>query len=431
MTHTNTRFIAFKLLNICLEDKISLKVLFANEPSFLRLPTEERAYVRYLLDTTFRHWGCITAVLAELTRPETKNNKPLWHALCLGQAQFWYTNTKAHAVVNETVELVKSHISPKLSGLVNAVLRKTMREEKTLSVIAHNPAHVLSPHWSKRWGKQLDAETLNQIGSAALMRPAFDITVRENPEAWAKKLDGQVLPTGSIRLSNVSNLTEMPGFKDGDWWVQDLAAALPVKVMGNLKDKKVLDVCAAPGGKTAQLVSAGATVSALEISRNRIKILLENMRRLKLRCEPIQADATKWENTQQFDSILLDGPCSATGNLRKHPDALWLKKSDNLKSLIQIQQDLLNAAADWVKPDGTLIYCTCSIDKAENQDQIALFLKKHPEFTRDAIKPEEVLGLEQCLNDRGDFLSLPHHYVKEWGGISGFYIARLKKTSST
>jgi 16S rRNA (cytosine967-C5)-methyltransferase len=243
-------------------------------------------------------------------------------------------------------------------------------------------------------------------------------------------LGGIVLPTGSIRRAAGGRVADLPGYADGDWWVQDAASALPARLFGPLKGLAVADLCAAPGGKTAMLAAAGARVTAVDVSPERLDRMRENLPRLKLAAELVAADVTTWSPERDFDALLLDAPCTATGTLRRHPDILRLKRPSDLDKLAGLQARLLRAAAELVRPEGLLVYCTCSLEPAEGEDQIARFLATREGFARVPIAPAEIGGEADWITAAGDLRTLPFHLQlpdPALSGLDGFYVARLRR----
>jgi 16S rRNA (cytosine967-C5)-methyltransferase len=247
---------------------------------------------------------------------------------------------------------------------------------------------------------------------------------------WAEKLNAKLLPTGSLRLNASGRIEAMDGFDEGEWWVQDAAAALPTKLLGDVKDRDVLDLCAAPGGKTLSLASRGARVTALDRSGPRLDRLRQNLERLSLSAEIITEDATKFAPERTWDAILLDAPCTATGTARRHPDVLHLKSAADRDRLAALQARLLAHSATLLSVGGTLVYCTCSLEPEEGPKQIEAFLAEHSEFARAPIKADEIGGLAECLTAQGDLRTLPCHLGEE-GGLDGFFAARLVRLKQT
>ena len=257
--------------------------------------------------------------------------------------------------------------------------------------------------------------------------PPLDLTVKSDAVGWAGKLDGIVLPTGSVRLRAREAVTGLPGFTEGEWWVQDAAAALPAQLLNVRPGERVADLCAAPGGKTVQLAQAGGNVVAVDRSGPRLRRLKANLERLGLSAEIVTADVTAFE-AEPFDAVLLDAPCSATGTIRRHPDVAWTKRPEDVDKLAALQARLLDQAARLTKPGGRLIYCTCSLERAEGEAQIEAFLARNDGFARDPIKPEEIGGRAEALTAEGELRTLPHQLAGETprlSGWAGFYACRL------
>ena len=229
---------------------------------------------------------------------------------------------------------------------------------------------------------------------------------------------------GSLRKRFDGRIEEMPGFAEGEWWVQDAAAAIPVSLLGDVSGMQILDICAAPGGKTAQLAAAGAIVTAIDRSSGRLKRLEKNLIRLGLQANIVTADVTEWVCNKKFDAVLLDPPCSATGTIRRHPDILYSKTTNDLAKVVRLQESLLVRSSQLVKPGGKLIFCTCSLEIEEGESQIERFLSTSNSFKRQIIKDNEVGGHSPFINEQGDLRTLPF-YLKEVGGIDGFFASRL------
>jgi 16S rRNA (cytosine967-C5)-methyltransferase len=268
---------------------------------------------------------------------------------------------------------------------------------------------------------------------ASRYEPSLDLTVKSDVAAWATRLHGEVLPTGSVRTLLQGSVTMLPGFSDGQWWVQDAAAALPARLFGDLQGKAVVDLCAAPGGKTAQLIHAGARVTAVDRSQNRVARLRENLARLSLEAETVVADGAEWQPATGhggFDAVLLDAPCASTGTIRRHPDVAWLKQESDIILLTALQRRLLKNAVTLLKPGGTLVYCTCSLEPEEGEHAIADLLATDSRMRRAPIDPSEVAGLAEIVIADGDLRTLPCHLPHDdprLGGLDGFYAARLVK----
>ncbi|NQV48836.1 MAG: RsmB/NOP family class I SAM-dependent RNA methyltransferase, partial [Rhodospirillaceae bacterium] len=250
------------------------------------------------------------------------------------------------------------------------------------------------------------------------------ITVKADPEKWAGLLNAEILATGSLRLTAGGSVTAMPGFDEGAWWVQDTAATLPALLLGDVKGKHVIDLCAAPGGKTAQLLTRGARVTAVERSAKRLERLEQNMTRLGLSAETVCADANLWRPDELADAVLLDAPCSATGTIRRHPDISHLKKQIDVDSLSAAQHHLLEGALEMVKPGGKLVFCTCSLQPEEGPELIEKILAEQSSLRLDPITADDVGGLSELVTGAGVLRTLPNH-LSEHGGMDGFFAARL------
>jgi 16S rRNA (cytosine967-C5)-methyltransferase len=287
-----------------------------------------------------------------------------------------------------------------------------------------------TPGWlMTRWVRSYGADTARAIAVANGREPALDLTVKSGPEHWARKLAGRVLPTGSVRALAPGPVAQLPGYAEGAWWVQDAAAALPARLLGEVDGRRVADLCAAPGGKTAQLAAAGADVIAVDRSESRLERLRQNLTRLGLRAQIVAADVTQW-SAGPFDAVLLDAPCSSTGTIRRHPDIPWLKRDADIAGLAELQRQLIVKAAGLTKPGGTLLYCTCSLEPEEGAEIIRGFLAANSGFRRTPILADEVHGQADWLTAEGDLQTLPCHLPDadpRMAGLDGFYAARMQR----
>jgi len=348
------------------------------------------------------------------------------HTLRLGTAQLLFLGTPPHAAVHSSVELAKQLKLERLSGLVNAVLKK-VAQEGTKLIEAQDEAVINTPPWLyASWMRNYGKETAHAIAASHLNDPPLDLSAKSNPAEWTEKLSGTLLPNGSIRLSEARGITQLAGFSEGEWWVQDVAASLPASLFGDLHGKKVLDLCAAPGGKTAQMILAGAKVTAIDQSKERMATLKTNLHRLKLSAEYAVCDVLKYKPESAPDAILLDAPCSATGTARKHPDVLRHRRSEDIARLADTQQKLLHHALDMLKSGGILVYAVCSLQPEEGEEQIAALLKSRDDVKRKPIDPALIGGLNDCITKQGDLRTLPCH-LATIGGMDGFYAAVLVK----
>ncbi|MBI1179484.1 MAG: MFS transporter [Alphaproteobacteria bacterium] len=419
---------ALSLLETVLSKRLAFDDSFARaaEP----LEPQDRGFVRQLCATTLRRLGQIDDLIDGcLQKPLPPAMPAPRNILRLGVAQLLFLGTPAHAAIDTSVTLADTQPDKRVAnfkGVVNAVLRR-LSQEGAAKRARQDGAKLNTPKWLwDSWAKAYGGPTARRIAEMHLREPPLDLTLKpgEDAKAWAGRLGGKVLPTGSIRMSAGGRIEELPGYADGVWWVQDAAAALPVRLFGDLAGSTAVDLCAAPGGKTAQLASAGAAVTSVDRSAPRLKTLRANLRRLKLDAEVVTADGAAWKPSAPVDAVLLDAPCSATGTIRRHPDVVWLKTERDVASVRPVQEALLKNAAFMLKPGGTMVYCVCSLQPEEGPQQIAAFLKRHRDFRRQRIAPEEIGGLADLVTQEGDLRTLPLHLADE-GGMDGFYAARL------
>ena len=352
-------------------------------------------------------------------------------ALLIGAAQILFLDVSNHAAVDLAVRLAQAdRPAARFAGLVNAVLRRIVREGAA-RLATFDIAVLDTPEWlMARWIEAYGEPVARAIAAANGHEPALDLTVKSEAEAWAVKLDGRVMPTGSVRTLAHGAVTALPGFAEGQWWVQDAAAALPAKLIGDLGGRRVADLCAAPGGKTAQLAAAGALVTAIDRAPARLKRLEDNLVRLSLNAELVCADAAAWHPEQSFDAVLLDAPCSSTGTIRRHPDVPWLKTAADIAKLAGLQRRLIDHAVTLIKPGGTLIYCTCSLEPEENEAIVAELLAREPGVRRAPFAATDVFGHGEFITPDGDLRTLPCYLPdadSRFAGIDGFYAARLLK----
>jgi len=403
----------------------------ATRRDYAALPDRDRALVRVIAATVLRRLGTLRHLLGECLKTGIPADAPrLETVLLVGAAQILWLDVADHASVDLAVRLARADRGGnRYAGLVNAVLRRIAREGKAR--VAALDAPVLdTPGWlMARWTRNYGAQTARAIAVANAREPALDFTVKEDPSAWAHKLGGRVLPTGSVRAVVHGPISQLPGYSEGAWWVQDAAAALPARLLGNIRGRSVADLCAAPGGKTAQLAAAAAHVTAVDRSPARIERVRENLRRLKLTAELVTTDILEWQ-AGPFDAVLLDAPCSSTGTIRRHPDIPWLKRESDIAMLADLQRRLIARAAELVGSGGTLIYCTCSLEPEEGEAVVNEFLANRADFQRSRVSDHEIAGLGDCLNAEGDLRTLPCHLPDDdsrMAGLDGFYAARLER----
>lgn len=400
---------------------------------FRALAGNDRALVRAIVGAALRHRGEIDEILDRLLdrRIPEKTGRVL-DILHVAIAQMLYLDIPDRAAVSLAVDHASADRRARpYKGLVNGVLRRLGREKD--EVTADLDAELLNtPDWLwESWREAYGVETAREIAKAHRSEAALDLTVKSDPQGWADRLEGRVVGAGSVRLVRKGAVEALEGFEDGAWWVQDAAAALPARLLGDLEGLQAADLCAAPGGKTAQLVAAGAEVTAVDISATRLKRLEENMARLGFKVRTIASDLRAFEPEAPFDAILLDAPCSATGTIRRHPDVPWIKKPYDIEKLSEIQADLLDRALAWVRPGGLVVYCTCSLERAEGEAQVEAFLTRQAgKVELVPVDPEDIGGLGPCVTKQGYLRCLPCHQAgsdPETTGMDGFFAARFRR----
>ncbi len=442
-SHTGAaRPIAITLLQLILERGQGLDEALESCRGWEELSPTDRAFARLLTTTTLRRLGQIDALLAHLVkRPPPRKARVVWHVLRLGVAQLVFLGTPPHAGVATSVALVEQLGHARFKGLANAVLRRVAREGATW--LADRDAYRLNlPAWLREsWEAAYGAESCRAIHEILLVEAALDVTLRDPGEValWADRLDARQLPLGeatpTIRRMAVDRETqnrqrvhELPGFVEGGWWVQDAAAALPGRLAARdvFPGREAIELCAAPGGKTTQLAALGYNVTAVDRHEKRLARLRRNLDRTGLAAEAVRADATSYRPERPVPLVLLDAPCSGTGTLRRHPEIAWLKDRGEVRAMLDVQWQLLLAAAEMVAPGGTLIYCICALEPEEGEDQIAAFLAQDGRFTTDPVDPAEIGGHTAAITEQGWLRTLPCH-LAEWGGMDGFFAARLQR----
>jgi 16S rRNA (cytosine967-C5)-methyltransferase len=398
------------------------------------LPVRDRAFARAIIAGSLRRKGQLDhALFTFLERGLPDKSGTLYPILLSGAAQLIFLKTPPHAAIDLAVTLAQYDPKAKrYDKLVNAVLRRVANEGEAIAG-SLNAARVNTPDWLwSRWASYWGEARAHAIAEANLTEPPLDLTVKSDPALWAERLSGRVLPNDSVRLLPKGRIESLPGYDDGAWWVQDVAASLPAKLLGDVSGQRVADLCAAPGGKTAQLVLGGASVIAIDNSKARLKLLAENLKRLRLEAELIEADATKWQPGGLFDAVLLDAPCSSTGTIRRHPDIPYVKSAKDIEALAALQARLLDNAASLVRPGGKLVYSTCSLEPEEGEAQIAAFLTRNNAFSLDPIAPGELYGRAEWIEPSGCLRTFPYELrfdVPEWSGMDGFFAARLVRGS--
>ena len=425
----DARAVAAHSLGAILRRGSTLDQALGSESGLDGLSTRDAAFARLLLLTTLRRLGQIDAFLAGLMdRPLPARRGPVQDVLRLGIAQLAFLETPAHAAVASTVALARGPRLAPYRGLVNAVLRRASREHAAIASL--DAARLNTPDWLwQSWTHAYGEERCRAIAAAHIEEPPLDLSLvtdrEEQAEALCDALGAQSLPGGTLRLRGAGEVTQLKGYDAGAWWVQDAAAALPARLLGPVADKRVLEIGAAPGGKTAQLAAAGAHVTAVDRSAPRLTRLRANLARLGLDAEIVEADALDWRPQAPADAVLLDVPCSATGTIRRHPDIPHGRKPADVARLAESQGRLLARTAGMVAPGGLLVYASCSLQPEECERQVDAFLAVSPEFARLPVREGELTCIDEAITAAGDLRTLPCHWA-ERGGMDGFYAARLR-----
>ncbi len=426
------RRIAADIIEGVLRRHIPLDELLSGKnahPCLESLAERDRALTRRLIATVLRRRLSLRRILGGLLDKGLPADAPRVETILLvGGAQILWLEVPDHAAVDLSVQLAQAdRRTVRYAGLINAVLRRLARSRAELA-IAPGPGDT--PDWLlARWTKAYGAETARAIAEANGQEPALDLTVKHDAAMWAARLCGRVLPTGTVRTLAAGAVTSLPGFSEGEWWVQDAAASIPARLLGDVRDRAVADLCAAPGGKTAQLGWAGARVTAVDRSPARLDRLRDNLRRLSLNAEIICADALEWRGGP-FDAVMLDAPCSSTGTIRRHPDVPWLKTDADIVARASVQQRLLDRAVDLLRPGGTLVYCVCSLEPEEGENQITALLSRAGTLMRKPISTGEVFGCTEFITAAGDLRTFPFHLPDpeaRLSGLDGFFAARLTR----
>ncbi|HEV2548650.1 MAG TPA: transcription antitermination factor NusB [Stellaceae bacterium] len=425
----SARSVAIDLIGAVLRRKRPLDDAIEDNGEMAGLPARDRAFARLLVATVLRRLGQIDALIAHcLNTPLPPRAAMVHDMLRLGIAQLLFLRTPPHAAVATTVDLadIRGFISHK--GLVNAVLRRLSQEGPGL-VTEQDAPRLDTPDWLWRsWSQSYTDAGARAIAQAHLKEAPLDITVRGDVEKWRGLLDAVLLPTGTLRRTGGGAIMSLPGYGEGAWWVQDAAAAIPATLLGKLAGERVIDLCAAPGGKTAQLAAAGAYVTAIDRSPRRLDRLNHNLARLGLPVESLVADAAVWRPPEPARFVLLDAPCTATGAIRRHPDVPHLKSPDDVARLSAVQERLLGAAIDMLAPGGTLVYCVCSLEAQEGPLQVQRLFQRGAPVKRWPITAADVGGLSDAVTAEGDLRTLPCH-LSQYDGIDGFYAARLVRVA--
>lgn len=425
---------AAKILAAVVDRKTSLDGMFDDEhgnPVYRGLNAADKGLVRAIVNVTLRYMPRIEKAIGSLLdKPLPEGARALDHVLTSGIAQILYLDVPDHSAVDLAVE--QAHLDPRnrrFANLVNAILRRVSREKETvLALVADVP--VIPVWFLKRLSKAYGEDRTAAIAAAQLIPAAIDITVKSDPEGWAGRLSGQVLPTGTVRLDSFAgSIPSLEGFEEGEWWVQDAAASIPARLLGALQGQTVVDLCAAPGGKTAQLILAGGDVTALDQSSSRLRRLKTNLSRLGLSARLKETNLLDFKPEELFDAALLDAPCSSTGTIRRHPDVLWTKGPDDIEKLAAVQEKLLRHALTLVKPGGRLVFSNCSLDPLEGEVVVENVLADTPEWERLPVDPAGWPGLEAAISPLGEFRTTPEMLDNPGrvSGMDGFFAVLLRQ----
>ena len=415
-----TRLAAFLVLKEIFERKVTTQLAFSKCKLFKQLNEIDTKFVRLLVLATLRRYGQSKIILGQyLKKKLSGKKKDIELVLIMAIVQMKFLNTPPHAVVDTAVDLSKEIKQKHFSGLVNAVLHSISRnnQENLPDIITNIPDWLV-----EKWEANYNRNQIKNFVEVFNSEPVLDISVKENRDVWAQKLGGEVLPTGTIRCHFTENVPSLEGFSEGFWWIQEASAALPALLFSDVNGKNGADLCAAPGGKTAQLVMRGASVEAYDISEKRLEKLKENLIRLNIqeKVKVICSDALKIEAKEQYDFVLLDAPCSATGTIKRHPDLMYLRTKEDISRLAELQKELLEHALNLLKKGGELVYSTCSLEYEENEGLVQSFLNDHLNLKRITPKSD---CLKPFLNEFGAVQVLPNVN----GQQDGFYAVLLKK----
>jgi len=421
------RTAAVSAISAVLRKRVPLERASAELLESAPLQVRDKGFARALATESFRRLGQIEAVIRQfVTKPPAPHRAGMTpEILIAGACELLFLKTPAHAAVDAANRLAQAdpgavHFKP----LINAVLRRVAREGEIV-IRAQDSAALNTPDWLwARWLSAFGEETARAIAGIHMNIPALDLSYAG---ASLPDITGAIeLAPGRLRLNRAGRVEDLPGYSDGQWWVQDFAASLPARLFGDVQGKRVFDLCAAPGGKTAQLCAAGAQVTAVDLSPERLNMLRENLCRLNFNAEIVAADIRDWRPPQPAPFVFLDAPCTATGTIRRHPDLPWTKTAADIDICATLQQELIDAAAEMTAPGGILVYAVCSLETEECTEQVAAFLHRHEDFQREAVVPSEVFDASFATPE-GDLKTLPHFWAGK-GGMDGFFAARLRKT---
>ncbi|MBU6444295.1 MAG: MFS transporter [Alphaproteobacteria bacterium] len=416
---------ALDILGEVLRRRRPLDAALAHVLSAAELPPRDAGFARAIAGETLRRLGQLEALIRAFVpkAPPPHKAGPTLELLMAGACELLFLDVPAHAAVDAANRLAAKDAKARhFKPLINAVLRRVAREGKDV-IATQDAVRLNTPDWLwPRWCGTYGEEMARAIAAAHLKPAPLDLMTKT-----AMEIEGAIaLPGGVLRLNDPSRVDALPGYADGAWWVQDFAATLPVRLLGEVKGARVIELCAAPGGKTAELAALGACVTTVEREPERMARLKENLARLHLEAECVEADMRDYVPDSLAPFVLLDAPCSATGTVRRHPELPWIKSAADVTQCADAASELLDAAAQMVVPGGTLVFAVCSLEPEEGAEQIAAFLARNDDFARVPVLPSEVFGMAELLSEEGDLRTLPCH-LAEQGGMDGFYAARLNR----
>lgn len=423
MSGAESRRAAAELLHLTLDKRRTLDEAMELSETYGELEGSDRGFARAIASSALRHLGWIDETVQPfLSRPLAATGIEIRALIRAGAAQVWFLEVAPHAAVNATVDAARLTKGARSGGsFLNAALRRVSEATPPGETL---PAENIWPVWLRaRLTDSLGTDGARVLANAQRGEPALHLTAARDPAALSALIGGPLLPSGSVEAPGGA-IEEIPGFAEGTWWVQDQAAALPAKLLAAKPGERVVDLCAAPGGKTLQLAATGASVTALDRSAPRLDRLHENLARTGLKADVIVADGETWTPDAPFDKILLDAPCSALGTLRRHPEGAWIKTEADVARFPAVQARLLAAATRLLAPGGTLVYCVCSPIAAEGRDVVNAALTSGS-LVRVPVSAAECPGFEDCVTPEGDVLTLPGPSRD----CDAFYIARLAKAS--
>ena len=424
ITTLKSRSIAFDILT-AVEDGTQLDKALASNTGLAQLDGRDRRFVQLLATTYLRRRGQIEKILSPLMARRPFGAQVSANIILgMGAAQLFFLKTDAHAAVDSTVELMRQAGFERLCGLANAVMRRLTRDGDALLAATDDAENL--PDWLRRsWQHYWGEAATNTIARLSMLPPPLDISVIKDARAWAERLDGKVINGHTIRRKFDGDPAQLMGFAEGAWWVQDAAAAMPARLLSQLDGKQVIDLCAAPGGKTAQLIASGANVTAIDNNRKRLVRLRRNLKRLNMPANLVLSDGRDFDPDAPVDAILLDAPCSATGTIRRRPDILGRRSNAEITSLQAIQWELATTALGWLKPGGQMIYATCSLQPEEGEDIIAAIMDAAKgQYVLNPITKDDAGLFARSITETGCLRILPSAY-EDIGGVDGFFVARL------